>query len=72
MSLARSALLIAALPAVLLALSFAASAQALFPAISANPFLSFFTIAQESGKFEFERIGDKGFSETASAPISVE
>jgi sulfur-oxidizing protein SoxZ len=44
----------------------------LSPAIAANPFLSFFTIAQESGKFEFEWIGDNGFSETASASISVE
>ena len=43
-----------------------------FPAIAANPYLSFFTVAQESGKFEFEWIGDKGFSETASASISVE
>jgi sulfur-oxidizing protein SoxZ len=44
----------------------------LFPAISANPFFTFFTIATESGKFEFEWIGDKGFSETASASIAVE
>jgi sulfur-oxidizing protein SoxZ len=44
----------------------------LFPAIAANPFISFFTIAAESGKFEFEWIGDNGFSETASAAISVE
>jgi sulfur-oxidizing protein SoxZ len=44
----------------------------LFPATAANPFLSFFTIATESGKFEFEWIGDNGFSETASAMISVE
>jgi sulfur-oxidizing protein SoxZ len=44
----------------------------LFPAISANPFISFFTTVTESGKFEFEWIGDKGFSETASAAISVE
>ena len=43
-----------------------------FPAIAANPFMSFFTIAQESGKFEFEWIGDKGFSQTASASITVE
>ena len=43
-----------------------------FPAIAANPFMSFFTVAQESGKFEFEWIGDKGFSETASASITVE
>ena len=43
-----------------------------FPAIAANPFLSFFTVASESGKFEFEWIGDKGFLETASASITVE
>ena len=44
----------------------------LFPAIAANPFISFFTTATESGKFEFEWIGDRGFSETASASIIVE
>src|SRR6516165_7338069 len=44
----------------------------LFPAIAANPFISFFTVATESGKFDFEWIGDNGFSETASATISVE
>jgi len=44
----------------------------LFPAIAANPFLSFFIVAQDSGKFEFEWIGDRGFSETASASITVE
>ena len=42
------------------------------PAIAANPYLSFFTVATQSGKFEFEWIGDKGFSETASASITVE
>ena len=44
----------------------------LFPAIAANPFISFFTIAKDSGKFEFEWIGDNGFAETASAAIMVE
>ena len=44
----------------------------LFPAIAANPFITFFTVANDSGKFEFEWIGDKGFSETASASITVE
>jgi len=43
-----------------------------FPAIAANPFVSFFTIAKESGRFELEWIGDNGFSETASASITVE
>ena len=44
----------------------------LFPAIAANPFIAFFTTATVSGKFEFEWIGDNGFSETASASITVE
>jgi sulfur-oxidizing protein SoxZ len=44
----------------------------LFPAIAANPYLSFFTTANESGSFEFEWIGDNGFSQTASAAITVE
>ena len=43
----------------------------LFPAIAANPFITFFTVATESGKFEFEWIGDNGFSETVSASITV-
>jgi sulfur-oxidizing protein SoxZ len=44
----------------------------LFPATAANPFITFFTTATESGKLEFAWIGDNGFSETASASITVE
>ena len=44
----------------------------LFPAIAANPFITFFTVANASGKFEFSWIGDHGFNETASASIVVE
>jgi sulfur-oxidizing protein SoxZ len=44
----------------------------LFPAVAANPFISFFTTVTDSGKFEFEWIGDNGFSQTASASITVE
>jgi sulfur-oxidizing protein SoxZ len=44
----------------------------LFPAIAANPYFSFFTVAKESGKLEFEWIGDNGFSSAASASIIVE
>jgi sulfur-oxidizing protein SoxZ len=44
----------------------------LFPAIAANPFLSFFTVASDSGTLEFSWTGDRGFSETASASITVE
>jgi sulfur-oxidizing protein SoxZ len=43
----------------------------LFPAIAANPFLSFFTIATESGTFDFEWSGDNGFSATATARLTV-
>jgi sulfur-oxidizing protein SoxZ len=44
----------------------------LFPATAANPFITFFTTAVESGTFEFNWIGDRGFAETASASITVE
>jgi sulfur-oxidizing protein SoxZ len=44
----------------------------LFPATAANPFITFSTIATDSGKFDFEWIGDNGFTETASATITVE
>jgi sulfur-oxidizing protein SoxZ len=44
----------------------------LFPAIAANPFITFFTVATESGKFDFNWTGDRGFAETASASIVVE
>jgi sulfur-oxidizing protein SoxZ len=44
----------------------------LFPAIAANPYFAFFTIARESGKFEFEWIGDNGFVANAAAAITVE
>ena len=43
-----------------------------FPAVAANPFVTFHTIATETGKLEFAWTGDNGFSETASANISVE
>jgi sulfur-oxidizing protein SoxZ len=43
-----------------------------YPAVSANPFLSFFTTATESGTLEFKWIGDNGFSETATVPVTVE
>jgi sulfur-oxidizing protein SoxZ len=44
----------------------------LFPAIAANPFITFFTVATESGKFDFDWVGDEGFAESASASITVE
>ena len=42
------------------------------PAIAANPFVTFFTVATESGTLEFKWTGDNGFSETAVATITVE
>ena len=44
----------------------------LFPAIAANPFVSFHTVASESGTIDFEWTGDNGFHETGSAKITVE
>jgi sulfur-oxidizing protein SoxZ len=44
----------------------------LFPATAANPFITFSTIATESGTLQFEWSGDNGFSNTASASIRVE
>ncbi|MGH7419285.1 MAG: thiosulfate oxidation carrier complex protein SoxZ [Candidatus Rokuibacteriota bacterium] len=44
----------------------------LHPAISANPFIVFSTIAAESGTLEFHWTGDNGFSVTQSAAILVE
>ena len=42
------------------------------PAIAANPFLSFFTTARDSGTLEFHWSGDNGFAVTETAAISVE
>ena len=44
----------------------------LFPAIAANPFVSFHTVATQSGTIDFEWTGDNGFHETGSAKITVE
>ena len=44
----------------------------LHQAVAANPFITFFTTATESGKLEFAWTGDNGFIETASATITVE
>ena len=41
------------------------------PAIAANPLLVFSTVASASGTFEFKWAGDKGFSLTESAKITV-
>jgi sulfur-oxidizing protein SoxZ len=47
------------------------SAQ-LFPAIAANPFITFYTVATDSGTIEFKWTGDNGFSASEQAQITVE
>ena len=44
----------------------------LHPAIAANPFFAFSTVATESGTIAFHWTGDNGFSATESAAITVE
>ena len=41
------------------------------PAIAANPFLSFFTVARDSGTLEFHWSGDNGFAATETAAITI-
>ena len=43
----------------------------LHPAIAANPFIVFSTVATESGTLAFHWTGDNGFSATESAIITV-
>jgi sulfur-oxidizing protein SoxZ len=42
------------------------------PAVAANPFISFTTVATESGKIEFSWTGDNGFKAAESTDITVE
>ena len=44
----------------------------LHPAIAANPFISFFTVATESGTIAFHWTGDNGFRATESVAIAVD
>jgi sulfur-oxidizing protein SoxZ len=45
---------------------------ALHPAIAANPFITFHTVATESGTLGFKWTGDNGFAASATADIIVE
>ena len=45
---------------------------ALYPAIAANPFLTFHTVATESGSIVFTWTGDNGFTASEQAKIVVE
>jgi sulfur-oxidizing protein SoxZ len=44
----------------------------LYPAIAANPFITFHTVATESGTITFKWTGDNRFDAEASAHITVE
>ena len=44
----------------------------LFPAISANPFIAFSTVATESGELVFSWIDDNGQIQSEIRPITVE
>ncbi|QJW85830.1 thiosulfate oxidation carrier complex protein SoxZ [Ramlibacter terrae] len=46
-------------------------AAELHPAIAANPYLAFHTVATESGTLEFEWTGDRGFSQVERRPLQV-
>jgi sulfur-oxidizing protein SoxZ len=46
-------------------------AAQLFPAVSANPLISFFTVATASGTLTFTWEGDNGFTQTETASITV-
>jgi sulfur-oxidizing protein SoxZ len=44
----------------------------LYQAIAANPFVTFYTQATESGVIAFQWVGDNGFAHEESAKITVE
>ncbi len=43
----------------------------LYPAISANPYLAFHTVATATGTLEFRWEGDNGFAQTERAVLTV-
>jgi sulfur-oxidizing protein SoxZ len=43
----------------------------LFPAVAANPYIAFTTVATESGTLSFSWEGDKGFAQTENVTITV-
>ena len=43
----------------------------LFPAVAANPFIAFTTVATASGTLRFSWNGDNGFTQTETKPLAV-
>ena len=46
-------------------------AAELHPAISANPYIAFFTVAVKTGTLEFTWTGDNGFTQTERMALAV-
>jgi sulfur-oxidizing protein SoxZ len=46
-------------------------AAQLYPAIAANPFITFYTVARESGVLEFRWTGDNGYAVSEQVKITV-
>ncbi len=46
-------------------------AAALHPAIAANPYIAFYTVALDSGALEFKWEGDRGFVQLETMPLTV-
>lgn len=46
-------------------------AAELYPAIAANPYLAFFTLATDSGTLSFTWEGDNGFAQTETMALTV-
>ncbi|MDB5917222.1 MAG: soxZ [Massilia sp.] len=46
-------------------------AAELHPAIAANPYIAFYTVATDSGSLEFKWEGDRGFVQAETMPITV-
>ena len=43
----------------------------MYPAVSANPYIAFFTTATESGSFVLRWEGDNGFTQTETVKLTV-
>jgi sulfur-oxidizing protein SoxZ len=46
-------------------------AAQLYPAIAANPFITFYTVARDSGVLEFRWTGDNGYAVSEQVKITV-
>ena len=68
---AKSKLFGAKTPEEALSLMLVAQAEGMHPAIAANPYLAFHTVATDSGTLTFEWQGDRGFAHTERRDLRV-